>query len=173
MSKVKEVRLRGTVPSRSDAAGLLAAPGDAVLVHRDVDRLLLLQCPSGCGTTIVLNLDRRAGKAWSMRRSAAGPTLYPSVWLPTGCESHFIVVGGRVLWCDDDDSWFNYDRTISEELLGRIRAALRPDFRSFIELAAQLDADPWETLMVCRRLVKGKEAVEGIGEARGSFAARS
>jgi hypothetical protein len=59
-----------------------------------------MRCPDGCGETLVVNLDPRAGKAWKLDMRTGKATLYPSVWRDGGCGSHFIVWRGDVLWCD-------------------------------------------------------------------------
>src|SRR3954451_5083712 len=94
------IRLRGEAEYREDGEGLLEKPGDAVLVRRGALRSVLMRCPDGCGETLVVNLDPRAGKAWKLDMRAGKATLYPSVWRDGGCGSHFIVWRGHVLWCD-------------------------------------------------------------------------
>ena len=57
-------------------------------------------CPCGCGRTIELLLIAEAKPRWSIKLDVTGlPTLAPSVWLRTGCQSHFWVRNGRVEWC--------------------------------------------------------------------------
>src|SRR5689334_15444381 len=92
---VNKVRWCGIVASRDDARPLLQKAGDVVLVERGVPRSAILKCPCGCGEDLVLNLDRRLGRAWRLYRDRRGLTLYPSVWRESGCRSHFI------LWHDD------------------------------------------------------------------------
>jgi hypothetical protein len=60
-----------------------------------------MRCPCGCDRSIELLLIREARPRWDLTTNAAGqPTLMPSVWLNTGCRSHFWVRQGRVVWCD-------------------------------------------------------------------------
>jgi hypothetical protein len=60
---------------------------------------VILVCPCGCGAPIALNVLPDDSPRWRLRESAAGPTLYPSVWRTTGCRSHFILRQGQVVWC--------------------------------------------------------------------------
>jgi hypothetical protein len=67
-----------------------------VTVFRGYERLAIFRCPCGCGAVIKLNLDARLGKAWRLIRQGNVVSLRPSVWLDSGCESHFIVWRSRV-----------------------------------------------------------------------------
>src|SRR5438105_3352414 len=98
-SLAREIRLRAEVQHRHEGDALLKSPGDAVLVNRGRPRSLLIACPDGCGETLVVNLDQRSGPAWRFYRHASGVSLSPSVWREGGCESHFIVWRGRIIWC--------------------------------------------------------------------------
>ena len=77
---------------------ILHEPGEAVLVSRGHDRLLVMRCPCACGDDIIVNLDREAGPAWVLYQRRRGTSLYPSVWRDTGCGSHFVV------WEDRSDN---------------------------------------------------------------------
>jgi hypothetical protein len=49
-------------------------------------------CPCGCGEIISVNLMPETGKAWSISYDRKlGLSLWPSVWLTSGCRSHFII----------------------------------------------------------------------------------
>lgn len=99
--KATHIRQRGTTEYRDEANVLLEKPGDAVLVERGVPRSLVMRCPDGCGETLTINLDRRAGKAWRMHAEKnATLSLYPSVWKADGCRSHFVVRQSRIIWCE-------------------------------------------------------------------------
>jgi hypothetical protein len=57
-------------------------------------------CPCGCGKKLELLLIQEALPNWTLTIDASSrPTLHPSVWLKTGCQSHFWVRNGRVVWC--------------------------------------------------------------------------
>lgn len=59
-----------------------------------------LQCPCGCGRTIELLVIDEARPRWDYSVNAAGhPSLHPSVWLNSGCRSHFWLKNGRIHWC--------------------------------------------------------------------------
>ena len=94
------VRLVGDAEYRDQAEASLSTPGDASMVFRSRPRSIVMACPDGCGETLVINLDSRADKAWRFDMRGEGLTLFPSVWREGGCESHFIVWRGHILWCD-------------------------------------------------------------------------
>lgn len=57
------------------------------------------KCPCGCGRTIELLVIEEAQPRWDYSLNEKGlPTLHPSVWLKTGCKSHFWLKNGRVFW---------------------------------------------------------------------------
>lgn len=95
-------------------------PRSVAVVYRGRLRGAVFHCPCGCGENIVLNLDHRAGPAWRIRVDVDALTIIPSVWREGGCESHFILWKGEVLWCrfeDDVDDRANLDFRFWEELL--------------------------------------------------------
>lgn len=96
----RKLRLVGEAEYRDEAEAALSAPGDAVFVVRGRTRSIVMSCPDGCGETLVVNIDPRAGKAWRLDTRGEGVTLYPSVWRDGGCKSHFIVWRGFLIWCD-------------------------------------------------------------------------
>jgi hypothetical protein len=58
-----------------------------------------LKCPCGCGRTIELLVIEEANPRWDYKVDENGlPTLYPSIWLKTGCKSHFWIKNGRINW---------------------------------------------------------------------------
>ncbi len=57
-----------------------------------------MACPDGCGDTLVINLDDRAGKAWLLDERRGKLSLYPSVWREDGCRSHFILWSDYLIW---------------------------------------------------------------------------
>jgi hypothetical protein len=75
---------------------------DLVLAREgDEDWCVGMRCPCGCGQTIELLLVREAKPRWDLQTDPSGhPTLKPSVWLQTGCRSHFWLRRGRVEWCE-------------------------------------------------------------------------
>lgn len=167
--RARAVLLRGEAERRTEGEALLQKPGDAVLIRRGPLRSMLLRCPDGCGETLVVNLDPRAGKAWRLRLRG-GPTLYPSVWRDGGCESHFIVWSGRILWCgpeDEGDQEPAYDRRLEDRLL----ASLGTDrLRSAEDLGAELDESEWDILRAGRKLIARGAARSGKGSQRNWFA---
>jgi hypothetical protein len=99
-----KIQFLGTREFRDEAQALVAAPGDAVLVERGVPRALVIKCPDGCGDILLINLDRRSGKAWRLNRTADDKlSLYPSVAKQGGCESHFVVRRSEIIWCADEE----------------------------------------------------------------------
>lgn len=165
--------IKAVVPSRAEAAGRLVGAGDAVLIKRGQPRWLILKCPCGCGNEIPVNLDSRAGKAWRLyddRRS--GVTLFPSVWLDTGCESHFIIWRNQILLFGgmNDDAWLAPMHpdvvALSKQVLNVWPAT---GWVSCVEVADQLGEIPWDVLDACRYLARHKLLVDGRGEQRNMF----
>lgn len=165
------IRLRGEAEYRDEGEGLLEKPGDAVLVRRGALRSVLMRCPDGCGETLVVNLDPRAGKAWKLDMRAGKATLYPSVWRDGGCGSHFIVWRGHALWCDrfeEGNVEPSYDAAALERrVLGALR---RRELRSAEEVAIELDEIPWEVAKAGHALARRRLVVCGSGRQRDWFA---
>lgn len=164
-TRAKGLDFRGLVEHRHEADLLVRHPGQAVVVRRGVDRSLTIVCPDGCGETLTVNLDRRAGPAWRAYVESNGVSLYPSVWRHTGCKSHFIIWRSRIYWCDLDDEF----QSTSAEFEQRVLAALDGRFRQYAEVADQLAAIPWAVLSACNRLQARGLVQSGTGEQRGSF----
>ncbi|MCM8921432.1 MAG: hypothetical protein LC540_15440 [Candidatus Thiodiazotropha sp.] len=69
-----------------------------VAMDQDTPWAASLQCPCGCGELIILNLVGNH-PVWKLTMSGDNPiTLHPSVWRTRGCESHFWVRQGRIVW---------------------------------------------------------------------------
>jgi hypothetical protein len=76
-------------------------PRRDVLLARDrgEDWCVGMRCPCGCGCHIELLVIREAAPRWDLATDRQGlPTLKPSVWLQTGCRSHFWLRHGRIQW---------------------------------------------------------------------------
>lgn len=57
-------------------------------------------CPCGCGTFIQLPMSKNGRPRWSLSVDSAGlVSLNPSVRRTNGCQSHFFVKRGKVIWC--------------------------------------------------------------------------
>jgi hypothetical protein len=165
----REIRLCAEVQHRHDGETLLRTPGDAVLVCRGQPRSLLIACPDGCGETLAVNLDPRAGPAWRMYGTTNAVSLSPSVWRQGGCESHFIVWRGRILWCgrfEDDNQEPAYDADLEAQVLAAMEISR---FRSADELADQLNEIPWDVSRAAQNLVACGRAESGTGAQRDSF----
>ncbi|MCK1298466.1 MULTISPECIES: DUF6527 family protein [unclassified Bradyrhizobium] len=74
---------------------------DLVLAREgEEDWCVGMRCPCGCGQGIELLLVEEAKPRWDLSvDSSEFPSLKPSVWLQTGCKSHFWLRRGRVEWC--------------------------------------------------------------------------
>jgi len=153
----------------------MKTPGDAVLIARGVPRWLLLLCPCGCGEVLPINLDGRAGKAWRLYLNKRhGLSIYPSVWRDTGCGSHFVIWRDQISLFDHDyyDDYQPIDADELQRLVDIVRLKLDPYRpRSYVEIADELEAVPWDVLRACRKLVRAGEAREGHNEHRGEFRA--
>jgi uncharacterized protein DUF6527 len=165
--RANRLTIKGEVSRRSDADQYLVAPGDTVIVSRGRLRSVAISCPDGCGERLTINLDPATGPAWRLYRRNEGLTLFPSIWRATGCESHFIIWNGLVLWCNFED-WdgFNYSDNIKRRVLKTLRADA---LKSAAEIADEIDETPWEVLQACRRLVRGGLVVSGFGKHQQSF----
>lgn len=155
--RVNRVRETGTFSNNEEATASLMSAGDAALVVRGVPRMLLMRCPCGCGDTLVLNLDRRAGPAWRLYERGPSLTIYPSYWRDTKCESHFILWNSRIFWCDwkdHDDIWEK-----SNDIEERVLTAMPLEFISHEDLADLIQEIPWDVLQACHSLVRKKAAL--------------
>src|SRR5580704_6782227 len=170
----RKLRLRGSVARHGEALEQLRSPGDAVLVERGLLRGIVLSCPCGCGESLPINLDSRAGPAWRLYGDPSkGITLFPSVWRESGCRSHFIVWRGRIYGVGRPSHGF--DRTklssdVERALVTSVRDALPENsLLPFSDIAEKLAAIPWDVLLICRHLVRVGAAREGKGGELGSF----
>jgi len=60
-----------------------------------------LLCPCGCGHLIQLSLLDSDTPRWKLAADRDGnATLSPSIWRTRGCEAHFFIRGGQVIWCN-------------------------------------------------------------------------
>jgi hypothetical protein len=75
---------------------------DIVLAREDEeDWCVGMRCPCGCGQTTELMLIREVKPRWDLSVDGRGrPSLNPSIWMQTGCRSHYWLKRGRVHWCD-------------------------------------------------------------------------
>jgi len=170
MARANQIRVLGTFEYHDEASRALSTPGDAALVHRGVPRGLLVRCPCGCGETLVINLDRRAGKAWRMYERAKSVSLYPSYWRDTGCGSHFIIWGNHIYWCDWEDLYPPSDAP--GEVEARVLRVLTEHFAPYEGIADHIGEIPWAVLLACRSLVSKGLAVEKGPRRAGEFRRR-
>lgn len=84
------------VRTQDEAVKVLAGKDALVLVERGKPRSLKLRCPCGADHILTVNLDRALGLAWRLNITGSSVSLYPSVWLETGCRCHFILRRNRV-----------------------------------------------------------------------------
>ena len=168
-----KVRFKGKVATRGEASALINKPGDAALIERGRPRLLLVNCPCGCGQHFPINLDPRAGPAWRLYWNRQRElSLYPSVWRESDCMSHYVIWRNKIFllgkYENDFDACLQPDNAI--RLVDAVRQRLpESGLVSFSQIADELDAIPWDVLIVCRRLVRAGVAREGLGTERGSF----
>jgi hypothetical protein len=75
---------------------------DVVLVREDgEDWCVGLRCPCGCGQRLEMMLLKGVKPRWDITIDKhRRVTLHPSVWLRTGCRSHFWLRNGKVIWCE-------------------------------------------------------------------------
>jgi len=166
--RASKYKVLGIAEYYAEAVEKLRKAGDCVIVERSgAQRQLIVKCPDGCGETLSINLDRRSGPAWRLYKRRGTWSLFPSIDKPTGCNSHFILSRGKIVWCD---WWDWHDDQGVEEYLEIVKLYLVDrDSTSFVEIAGQLDADPWDILGACKALVRKGIAEEGRGLLRGHF----
>lgn len=77
---------------QAEASKLLKQGVLVLVIPNERAKSLKFLCPCGCGKIISVNLMPEAGKAWRVAfEPKLGLSLWPSVWLTTGCRSHFIL----------------------------------------------------------------------------------
>lgn len=93
---------RKLVLVEGDSLPTLMPRRNLVLAREDgEDWCVGLRCPCGCGDVIELLVIPEAKPRWDVRVDGKSrPSLSPSVWRKTGCQSHFWLRNGRVEWCD-------------------------------------------------------------------------
>ena len=164
----RKVRWRGIGTYRDEAEPMLEHAGDVAGVVRGRPRSVVIACPDGCGDTLVINLDPRAGKAWDLELRG-GVTLYPSVWRDDGCRSHFIVWRSRILWCDrftQDNKEPEYESALEEA----VTAALSyHQFRSGYDIATEIGEISWDVIRVLRILASDGRAEQGMADQRDHY----
>lgn len=154
INKANQVVFKGKIQTRADSKGLLLQPGDFIIVERGIPRLMILLCPCGCGDDLLINLDKRSGPAWRLYVKSGKYTLSPSYWRDSACESHFIIWENHIYWCSSDLNFDNY-WSVNEEIEDDILAALKSkEFTHYLDLADQLDINPWDCLQACKRLTR-------------------
>jgi hypothetical protein len=161
IKRARKTRLVGTAAYRDEGEPLLALPGDAVLIHRGQPRSIVMKCPDGCGETLVVNLDERAGKAWRLDTRGGTLTLYPSVWREGGCKSHFILWRGHILWCglfERGNFEPAYDPALESRILDGLDSAA---FKTPEAIAIELGEITWEVRRAADRLVLQGKAESG------------
>lgn len=58
-----------------------------------------LICPCGCGRRLEVMLLPGVKPRWDLTIGVSGlPTLHPSIWVNTGCRSHFFLRDGQIIW---------------------------------------------------------------------------
>jgi hypothetical protein len=151
---------QGVTERFSDAIAKLRSPGDFVTVIRGVPRSIIMSCPDGCGETLTVNLDGRAGPAWRTYQRGGRLTVYPSVWRESGCKAHFIIWRDRIIWCGPNERVEARERNhaLEEMVYAHISAQ---SFVHYEQIAEQLDQIPWEVNWSCHDLVRMGMASEG------------
>jgi hypothetical protein len=60
-----------------------------------------LLCPCGCGHLIQLSLLNSDSPRWDLKVDRDGKaTISPSISRTLGCQAHFFVRDGGIIWCD-------------------------------------------------------------------------
>lgn len=82
--------------------------GIAVVVGlKERPKWVTFQCPSGCGTPLLLSLSPERRPRWTVTSDWLGrPSIDPSVRRTDGCRCHFWMRKGRIEWCTDSGGAF-------------------------------------------------------------------
>ena len=73
----------------------------ALAREEEEDCCIGMHCPCGCGQRLELIVLSNVKPRWDYLLNVKGHvTLHPSVWLTNGCQSHFWVRRGKVIWCE-------------------------------------------------------------------------
>ena len=76
------------------AAGIVYLVGDG-----EKPWYAVLKCPCSCSQTISLSLVPGDSPRWRAILHKNGTlTLHPSIWRTKGCQSHFFIRRGRIIW---------------------------------------------------------------------------
>jgi Family of unknown function (DUF6527) len=154
--RVDKIRFVGKVSTHDEAlTAIRQQSGDAVLVVRGIVRSLILNCPCGCGHYLTINLDSRVGPAWRIYLRKNALTLFPSYWRDSHCESHFILWGNRIYWCDRDD-WLRDE--VSAGLRKSVLESLPNEFTRYEIVAEKIGEIPWDVYEACRALARERKA---------------
>lgn len=155
MTRATHIRFLGTAEGQASTRALLQHLGDAAIDHRGVPRALVMKCPDGCGQLLSVNLDPRSDKAWRLYTKDNKLTLYPSVWRDDGCEAHFIIWKGHIIWCDGESTVDWHDQALINRV-GDVLAAASPRPVRYEDIAHQLGEIEWEVLWACQALFKAR-----------------
>jgi hypothetical protein len=60
-------------------------------------------CPCGAGHRLVLNLSKLRSPYWTVKVRDGRATVYPSISLGQGCQSHFWIWSNKVYWAKFED----------------------------------------------------------------------
>lgn len=60
---------------------------------------LYMKCPCGCEDVLTLALNKKHHPNWILKIDRFNrPNIYPSIWKNDGCESHFWIRKGKLVW---------------------------------------------------------------------------
>ena len=162
--RADRIRFVGKVSAHDEAVtAIRQQSGDAVLVVRGMLRSLILNCPCGCGDYLTINLDSRVGPAWRIYLRKNVLTLFPSYWRDSHCESHFVLWGNRIYWCDRDD-WLRDE--VSAGLRQSVLETLPNEFTRYEFVAEKIGEIPWDVLDACRALAREGKAEQHSDKRR-------
>src|ERR1700723_1237022 len=78
--------------NQAEARHQLKAGVLVLVIPSEQPKSLKFLCPCGCGEIVSVNLMPGNESAWTLDyKPKRGISLWPSVWLTSGCRSHFIL----------------------------------------------------------------------------------
>lgn len=59
----------------------------------------VMRCPCGCGDSLNLRFVGSRRPIWTLNSLDGPATVRPSIWRTSGCQSHFFLTDGEIIWC--------------------------------------------------------------------------
>jgi hypothetical protein len=78
-----------------------------IVTNQNFPWQIVMICPCGCDKILYLNLLKELHPSWTFEVDKANRiSLRPSVHRIVGCQSHFYLTKGEVIWCGRRSAFF-------------------------------------------------------------------